>query len=235
MTELPAAGRPDNIVFHDGTIRRVSISFSDQLCEMELHLGDWISGQPKAESVFSCTKADSFFGRFDYVELASQADPGNIQDGRLSETGDRLMLYLVGGLVEVAGGEIGLHTRPHECGRQKQSRTVKTRASGLKELDNATLDCSVLDSIDFCPEKNACHLALFVPKGECFSERVPVRLSFGGVVSCIAKFDLARMSEDTRWGNVRNCVVDVKRRTVRFYLPNGFLEVVARPAFIDRS
>jgi len=223
----------DDVEFHDGVINSVSVSIVDQYCEIDLSLGDYKVGRRRSASLLSCRGLESFFGRFGFPELADNAAAGNVQDGRVDESGGSLRLYLAGGLVEAAGSKVEL-----DVGRELADRLVASKiavgSAGFVQIEKADFLFSQLESIHFSAATSSCVIDLLMAAGGSPSELYPVRMSFGRVSSCLAKLDVSGLAAEHGFGNVRSCIVSRKEKMIRMYVSDGFIEVMAGRASLVR-
>ncbi|MFL9584478.1 hypothetical protein [Stenotrophomonas sp. AB1(2024)] len=223
----------DDVEFHDGVINTVSVSILEQLCEIDLGLGDYKVGRGRSASLLSCKGLNSFFGRFGFLELADSASFGNIQDGRVDVSGGSLRLYLAGGLVEAAGSGVELDAR-RELVDPAVTSEIGVGSGGFTQIEEADFLFSHLESIHFSAATNACVIDLLMSAGGSTSDLYPVRMSFSRVTSCLAKLDVSELAGEHRFGNVRSCIVSRKEKMVRMYVRDGFIEVVAARASLVR-
>lgn len=223
----------DDVEFHDGVINSVSVSIVDQYCEVDLSLGDYKVRRGRSASLLSCTGLSSFFGRFGFPELADNASAGNVQDGRVDESGGSLRLYLAGGFVEAAGSKVDLGV-----GREIEDRVATSKigvgSAGFAQIEKAEFLFSRLESIHFSAATNTCVIDLLMAAGGSPADLYPVRMSFGRVSSCLAKLDVSGLAAEHRFGNVRSCIVSRRDKTTRMYVSDGFIEVMAGRASLVR-
>lgn len=223
----------DDVELHDGVINSVSVSIVDQYCEIDLSLGDYKVGRGRSASLLSCTGLASFFGRFGFPELADNSSAGNVQDGRVDQSGGSLRLYLAGGLVEAAGSKIDL-----DVGRELMDRVTASKigvgSAGFAQIEKADFLFSYLESIHFSVATSTCVIDLLMAAGGSAPDLYPVRMSFSHVTSCLAKLDVAGLAGEHRFGNVRSCIVSRKEKMIRMYVRDGFIEVVAGRASLVR-
>lgn len=224
----------DDVEFHDGVINSVSLSIVERTCEIDLSLGDYKVGRARSACSLSCAGTEEFFGRFGFEELADNASSGNIQDGRVDASRGSLRLYLAGGLVEAAGRDVRLAALPWPMDAAGTSR-VRAGCGGFKKIEGVEFDFSYLESIHFSPVTGTCSMKLLMRRGGIASDAQPVMVAFSGVTSCIAKLDVAALSGEHRFGNVRSCIVHRKQNMIRMYVSDGFIEVIAaRVSMVER-
>ena len=234
-SDLPLA----DVGFHGAILNLVSISIAQRTCEIDLCLGDWKVGKPRPASLFAFTDMASFFGRFDFQELADNARAGNVQDGAVDAAGTRLRMHLVGGMLEAVAGTIGL--RALGCSHAGRGSTAfadgrrprpdaGAELTSLEPLDRVDLDLSHLEEIQLSAVDSICRLVMQVRTSSNVLQRAPATITFKGVTSCVVHLDIEKLAAERPYGNVIGGHVDVARGLVRLHLSEGFIEIGGRSA-----
>lgn len=219
----------DDIAFHDSIFSEVSISLMQRNCRIGLRLGDWDVGKGRTVCELSFKEMVSFFGRFDFIDLAENAWAGNVQDGHVDAADSRLRMHLTGGMLEaVAEGILLSQVAP--SGAVSACPGAEGSEASFRSIEAVDLDFSHLELIEISPVTGTCRLGIQVRRSASLSERAMATLVIEGVSSCIAHLDVTKLSGEHRFGNVVGGHVDAEQGRVRLYLRDGFIEIVGRAA-----
>lgn len=219
--------------FHDAVIADVSVSVHRRECASRVSLLEEGRGRDRRVALLAVTGMETFFGRFDFEELADHARAGNVQDGGADAASGTLLLHLVGGLMEAVGEGVELRG----CPRPKSDPRIRDSAHdlrGLSHIGDDELDFSNVVDIDLSPSTRTCTLSMQLRVTSSSFERSAATLRFEGVTSCLAKINFAEMAGEHRAGNVHSCHIDAGRGRVRMHLRHGFIEIVAGSASLSR-
>ncbi len=221
----------DDVIFHDSIVHVVALSVIRRSCEVDLCLGDWERRKPRLTSRFTFGEMDSFFGRFDFPELAKNAWAGNVQDGSVEASKRRLSMHLVGGMLEAVAASISLYSPPLD--EELASNPMVADAPGKPQpLEGVDLDRSHLEAIEFSPVTNTCRLDMQVRTSESMFDRAPAMILIEGVTSCISKMDMAALNVEYRFGNVIGGHFEAGRGLLRLHLEKSFIEIVGSAAWL---